>query len=221
MLRKYTTLLRMCQDDPDSNPLLRQGREPRFTSVGVCTNYVVGFCPQEALLRDDPNTYHVGPCGKVHDPEVRREWANCPFKFLYLYEFDFLNDVECLVYACDGELACEASRMKEEKLAAIDAQLAPLVERLRAGTATPQDAHRIEELRDQRESALLGNDIADHIFRTENSKSIQLRPGMPCFVCGELDVADFAAHEKERKHEVYLMARAVCFTEAQAVSSMW
>ena len=91
-----------------------QGRNSQLpiTDSKVCRSYLVGTCPHDLFTNTKQD---LGPCSKVHQPNLRDQYQSAPEsqKRDWGFEFDYWRDIGKFVSECDRRIDQAQRRLEK------------------------------------------------------------------------------------------------------------
>ncbi|KAI9295044.1 LUC7-domain-containing protein [Neoconidiobolus thromboides FSU 785] len=90
-----------------------QSLQRKLTDPDICPKYIAGYCPNDLFVNTKAD---LGPCSKVHDDRLKKEYEAEKDKSKYDFESIFLRTVSNLVEEVDRKVR----RAKEKVDASID-----------------------------------------------------------------------------------------------------
>ncbi|KAL4240660.1 Luc7-like protein 3 [Mactra antiquata] len=198
--------------------------EPKWDDPEVCRYYLVDFCPHELFTNTRAD---LGPCEKIHDDHLRKEYKKSSRAGRLGYEDDFLrylqtliNDVEkrirrghqrLALNSMQGNVNGNPANQKEEKIQLLTSRINELVQQAEelGCEGKVEEAQGIMKLCDQlnEERSQLQNNPNPDPFH-EPLKAMEV-----CTVCGALLVVGDAQqrvdeHIMGKQHSGYARIRA-------------
>ncbi|XP_014663193.1 PREDICTED: luc7-like protein 3 [Priapulus caudatus] len=199
-----------------------KSKELRWDDAEVCKRYLCGFCPHELFVNTRAD---LGPCDKIHDEALRKEYlTSSRFQRMgYAEEFlrflqGILNDVERRIRRGEARLSFNAEKTNpnnampakyEEKIGMLSEKVNGLLQQaeqlgLEGKVEEAQGVMKLcEQLKDERESLRMTAEIA-----TSQEKQMEV-----CKICGAfLIVGDAQSriddHLMGKQHVGYARIRA-------------
>lgn len=93
-----------------------QSAKRSFKDEDICKDFLVEFCPNDLFINTKAD---LGPCRKIHDERLKKEYQECKNKHEYPYEEDFVSTLRMLV----NDLERKMRRAREKVDAAIPEEL--------------------------------------------------------------------------------------------------
>lgn len=201
-----------------------KGPEPKWDDPEVCRYYLVDFCPHELFTNTRAD---LGPCEKIHDDHLRKEYKKSSRAGRLGYEEDFLRYLQTLISdvekrirrghqrlalnSMQGNMNGNPASQKEEKVRMLTERINDLVQKAEelGCEGKVEEAQGIMKLCDQlnEERTQLQNNPTPDPFN-EPLKAMEV-----CTVCGALLVVGDAQqrvdeHIMGKQHSGYARIRA-------------
>lgn len=203
------------------NPYEKSSRKS-FTDDDVCKDYLVDFCPNDLFVNTKAD---LGPCRKIHDDHLKKDYQESKNKSRYPYEENFASTLRFLINDLERKM-----RRAQEKLDAAFPEDALHSKKAEAEEKTVLIDEKIKSLLALAETAGEEGRITDAKIYTNQIELLQcelekLKNGVPtstddgckhmevCSVCGALLVPGdeqkrLEAHVTGKMHTGYARIRA-------------
>ncbi|CAG8619436.1 10175_t:CDS:2 [Paraglomus occultum] len=193
-----------------------------FWDDAVCKNFLVQFCPNSLFTNTKSD---LGPCTKVHDEKLRKQYQEAADKNKYGYEIKFYDHLQGLCNELDKKIRKGNERLsvrpddsllnpnkdeKEEKMVILDEKIKDLLSKIEAAgeEGRVQEAQSLTkevEAAQKELEYLRNNDDSNPLFKQE-------RRMLVCDVCGAFLVTNdtsnrLEAHWSGKQHTGYKQIR--------------
>ncbi|GET01919.1 luc7-like protein 3 [Rhizophagus clarus] len=201
-----------------------------FWDDSVCKHFLVKFCPNSLFTNTKSD---LGPCTKVHDEKLRKQYQEAPDRTKYGYEIKFYDYLQSLCNDLDKKIRKGNDRLnvrpddtllnpnkdeKEEKMIILDEKIKELLVKIEGAgeEGRVQEAQiltkEVETL--QKDLDFLKNLFSRFDYTSDDSNPLfkQERRMLVCEVCGAFLVTNdtsnrMDAHLQGKQHTGYKQIR--------------
>ncbi|CAG8451351.1 6706_t:CDS:2 [Ambispora leptoticha] len=206
-----------------------------FWDDAVCKHYLVKFCPNTLFTNTKSD---LGPCTKVHDEKLRKQYLERPDREKYGYEIKFYDHLQALCNDLDKKIRKGKDRLnvrpddsllnpnkdeKEEKMVILDEKIKDLLIKVEEAG----EEGRVQEAQTLTKEVEALQKELDFLKNSDDSNPLfkQERRMLVCDVCGAFLVTNdtsnrLEAHWSGKQHTGYKQIRETLQEWKQLRSSL-
>lgn len=190
-----------------------------FRDRTVCRSFLIGFCPLDKSVLGGKRS--LEPCARIHSETMRERFEADPEAESYRKdcEASAFKDLEYVIHECDGHIAREKGRVREEarkrkwalptEVNSRISQMKKEVQVLEKACETMEDHQHKEKENNLKQAELLKKDIEEYTKEETRKAAEKVEPDEVCDVCGTV----YANKEQQDLHLNYRVHK--CYVEAR------